>query len=71
MIRLFRRRSDAVCPIVLLDPHTTSPGHDEPKIIRNDTAAAEGKEKFDIYGHAQQIYSRARRSVPRQSAGII
>jgi hypothetical protein len=71
MFRLFKRRSDVVCPLVLLDPHTTSPGHDEPKIIRNDTAAAEGKEKFDIYGHAQQIYSRARYSGMRRSAGII
>lgn len=69
MFRLFKRSSDAVHPLVLLDPHTTSPGHDEPTIIRNDTA--DGKEKFDIYGHAQQIYSRAKYSGQQRSAGII
>ncbi len=68
MFRRFGKGVEIECPIV--DPHVTSPGQDEPAIIRNDLKSAKA-ESGKFYERARQIYDRAKRSEPRRAAGII
>ena len=70
MFRKLKRRGEADFPTTL-DPHVTSPGQDEPVIVRNDSRAAAIQKHGEIYERARQIFDRAKRSAPRRAAGII
>ena len=72
MFRRFKNGGEIECPVIVVtDPHVTSPGQDEPAIIRNDGSAARAEGSSDLYERARQIYYRAKRSGRRRSAGII
>lgn len=71
MFSIFTNEDSSEYTPMLLDPHVTSPGQDEPAIVRNDQAA-DGKDgESEIYHRARQIYYRGRRSSIRRGSGII
>ncbi|MGD9563808.1 MAG: hypothetical protein AB7F88_16895 [Pyrinomonadaceae bacterium] len=57
---------------VVLDPHTTSPGHHEgTAIVRNLREPIAAGRQTEIYAAARQIYTRARRASMRRATAII
>jgi hypothetical protein len=57
---------------ILLDPHTTSPGHKEDSVIvRNSPRPVIEVRQTEVYSRARQIYTRARRISMRRGAGIL
>ena len=66
-----KKDGEILCPVILLDSHVTSPGQDEPAIIRNDLNAARTDGGSELYERSRQIYYRAKHSGRRRSAGII
>ena len=71
MFRIFTSDDPMELTTLMLDPHTTSPGHDEPSIVRNDQAQDGAGRESEIYHRARQIYYRGRRTTGRRGAGII
>jgi hypothetical protein len=70
MFSIFTNDENTGYTPILLDPHTTSPGNDEPVIVRNTQRERDARES-EIYQRARQIYYRGRRTSIRRSAGII
>ncbi len=58
-------------PILLVDPHTTSPGRGESSIVRNDQPTDGVNLESEIYQRARRIFYRGRRTSMRRTAGII
>jgi hypothetical protein len=72
MLSIFTKEDTSEYMPILLDPHTTSPGHEEePSIIRNSPRPVIEVRETEIYLRARRMYTRARRISMRRSAGII
>lgn len=73
MVRIFMDDRLEQAPVVL-DPHTTSPGHrsdEDSAIVRNSPQPIIEVRQTEIYTKARQIYTRARRASKVRGAGII
>jgi hypothetical protein len=72
MLSIFMNEDKSDYTPILLDPHTTSPGHEEePAIVRNSPRPIIEVRHTEIYSKARQIFTRARRVSMRRGAGII
>ena len=73
MLSIFMTTEKSEYTPVLLDPHTTSPGHkeEESAIIRNSPRPIIEVRQTEIYTKARQIYTRARRASRVRGSAII
>lgn len=73
MLSIFMNEEKSEYTPILLDLHTTSPGHDdeESAIIRNSPRPIIEVRQTEIYTKARQMYTRARRASMVRGSAII